>query len=52
MKHIIIVGGGISGLYAAYNLSENSNVEVTILEKLSRVGGRIITENQIGRAHV
>ena len=40
---IIIVGGGISGLYAAYKLMLY-NHDITILEKAGELGGRISTE--------
>lgn len=38
---VIIVGGGIAGLYAAYLLNKRK-VDVTILEASSRYGGRIL----------
>ena len=42
---IIVVGGGVSGLYAAYRiLQKYPSALITILEKLSRLGGRIMTE--------
>jgi len=44
MKHIIIVGAGISGLYLAYKLLK-MNHKVTIIEKQKYVGGRIYTED-------
>ena len=40
---IIIVGGGISGLYLAYNLSK-TNQKILLLERSSILGGRIRTE--------
>ncbi|MEM1001978.1 MAG: FAD-dependent oxidoreductase [Bacteroidota bacterium] len=45
-EHIIIVGGGLSGLCLAYFL-KHKNIETTILEASPRLGGRIQT--QIGR---
>ncbi len=39
---IVIVGGGISGLFLAYKLSE-TNLEVLLLEKDKNLGGRIHT---------
>lgn len=40
-KHIIIVGGGLAGLSAAYELSQYPNYHITILEARDRVGGRV-----------
>ena len=37
--HIVVVGGGISGLYAALRLSERGH-RVTVLEKEREMGGR------------
>jgi protoporphyrinogen/coproporphyrinogen III oxidase len=39
-KHIIVIGGGIAGTAAAYNLNKKGYI-VTILEKNDRLGGRI-----------
>lgn len=39
MKKIFIVGGGISGLTAAYLLANSSKYEVHIIEKSNRLGG-------------
>ena len=48
MKRIIIVGGGIAGLGAAYKVtraaSEGHEVEFVLLEKDRRLGGKIQTE--------
>ena len=41
-KHVIIVGAGMSGLCAAYELAQVGHT-VTIIEKQSRVGGRVKT---------
>lgn len=40
---VVIVGGGVSGLYAASLLTEVNNVEVIVLEAEDRLGGRIHT---------
>jgi NAD(P)-binding Rossmann-like domain len=38
---VIIIGGGIAGLYAAYKIKKNDkNTSILILEKEDRVGGR------------
>ena len=42
-KTIIIVGGGLAGLTAAYSLSKNGNYQVTLLEGSDRIGGRVKT---------
>ena len=39
---VIIVGGGLSGLTTSYLLSKK-NIQVTVLEASSRLGGRIQT---------
>ena len=42
--NVIIVGGGMSGLYAAYKLlKKDSNMQITILEASDRIGGRVYT---------
>ncbi len=41
MKNIIIIGAGLSGIYAATLLQKNHNV--TILEARDRIGGRVLT---------
>jgi len=52
----IIVGGGLSGLYSAYNLlKENPKLDILILERNRDVGGRIDTQDGLeagaGRFH-
>ncbi len=51
MPKIIIIGGGIAGLAAAVHLkagakAHDKKVEVLLLEKNGRVGGKILTEQQ------
>nr|MDA8421875.1 FAD-dependent oxidoreductase [Nitrospiraceae bacterium] len=53
MPRIIIIGGGIAGLAAAVHLkagakSHNKTVDVLLLEKNGRLGGKILTE-KIGK---
>ena len=38
---VIIIGGGISGLYTAYQLSKHTHASILILESKGRLGGRI-----------
>ena len=40
---VIIIGGGISGLSAAYCLTKNCVNNVTLLEARDRLGGRMHT---------
>jgi len=52
-KRIIIIGGGITGLSAAYRLSElsgerNHLLDVTLIEARDRLGGVIHTVKQDG----
>ncbi len=43
--HVVIVGGGIAGLTAAYRCSAYaSGVDITLIEKEQIVGGKLITE--------
>ncbi len=49
MRHVIIVGGGITGLTAAFTLERQAEaagvpVSYTLLEASSRLGGKILTE--------
>jgi protoporphyrinogen/coproporphyrinogen III oxidase len=50
MKKIVIVGGGIAGLAAAYYTHQNSEIplEITLLEQARYWGGKIITEKVEG----
>src|SRR5438128_8601020 len=48
MRRIAIIGGGISGLSAAYTLEQqrrnNAPIEYSLYESSSRVGGVLVTE--------
>src|SRR5271154_3304846 len=52
MKRIAIIGGGISGLSAAYTLEENRQsgapVEYVLFESSPRLGGVLFTEHADG----
>ena len=44
---IVIIGGGISGIYTMYNLEKKyPNLKVLLLEKEDRFGGRVYTFNK------
>ncbi|MEX2144032.1 MAG: protoporphyrinogen oxidase [Anaerolineales bacterium] len=51
-KHILVVGGGIAGLSAAYNAIKKTRergipVQVSLIETDSRLGGKIITDRVV-----
>ena len=52
MKKIVIIGGGIAGLAAAYRIqrkiSEGADLECILLEGSERFGGKIFTEKSDG----
>lgn len=52
MKRVVVIGGGIAGLSAAYSLREHQkhgeDFEIVILEKNPNVGGNIKTEKVNG----
>lgn len=45
MKSVVVVGGGVSGLVAAYRLRQllGSSVRLTVLEQSDRLGGKLRT---------
>lgn len=47
MSRVVIIGGGIAGLAAAYRLSYHSS-EITLIESDLRLGGKIVTERVDG----
>lgn len=46
---IAIVGGGIAGLVAAYEITKNSDMEAVLYEASGRVGGKLLTTPYAGR---
>ena len=53
MKHVVVVGGGISGLSTAYFLQERVResgepIEILLVEKDRHLGGSILTERVDG----
>jgi hypothetical protein len=41
----IVIGGGISGLVACYNLAKKNRTKILLVERLPRLGGKIYTES-------
>lgn len=51
MRHILIVGGGLAGLAAAYRLkqlTDPANTLITLVERDGRLGGKIVTDRVDG----
>ena len=49
MKRVIIVGGGIAGLAAAYRLLKTApEAQITLIESADRLGGKIVTDRVDG----
>jgi hypothetical protein len=48
MKRVAIIGGGLSGLSAAYQLARDAQVEFTLFEASARLGGIVETIRQNG----
>lgn len=49
MPHVVVVGGGLSGLSVAFRLTQSApDITVTVLDPEPRVGGNIRTENHGG----
>ena len=47
MKKAIVIGGGITGLAAAYTLQDN-HTDYLLIEKENRLGGKVLTEKKDG----
>jgi protoporphyrinogen/coproporphyrinogen III oxidase len=48
MKRVAIIGGGLSGLSAAYQLARDAHAEFTLFEASARLGGIVETVRQDG----
>ena len=48
MKRVAIVGAGIAGLTAAYELTKRSGIEAVLFDSASRLGGIIATTRDHG----
>lgn len=48
MTRVVVVGGGIAGLAAAYRLAQDPEREVIVLEGSDRIGGKLRTESVAG----
>lgn len=44
-RHIVVIGGGITGLSAAWEASSSGSIDVTVLESTHRPGGKIRTSS-------
>jgi oxygen-dependent protoporphyrinogen oxidase len=42
--HVVVIGGGITGMSAAYELQHSVGVRVSLVERCGRLGGKIVTE--------
>jgi len=48
MARIVIIGGGIAGLSAAYDLQRDGRYKITLIESSNRLGGKILTHHSDG----
>ncbi|MGA2378561.1 MAG: FAD-dependent oxidoreductase, partial [Spirochaetia bacterium] len=49
MKRLVIIGGGIAGLSAAWEASRSgAELDVTLIERDERLGGKIRTDSMDG----
>jgi oxygen-dependent protoporphyrinogen oxidase len=51
-RSVLVVGGGISGLAAAYDLAATAGVDVEVREAADRLGGKVATSPFAGIEHV
>ena len=48
-RHVVIIGGGVTGLAAAYFMKKKTpEVKTTVLERTSVLGGKIVTQRRDG----
>ncbi len=48
-RHVVVIGGGITGLAAAHHLlTHHGNLKVTIVERDTRIGGKVVTYRRDG----
>ncbi len=47
-QHIVVIGGGITGLVTTYTLQKHANTTATLLEAGDRVGGKILSDQFAG----
>ena len=50
-KPIVVIGGGVSGVYAALTLVERGYTNVTIIEKEQRIGGQAASFDYMGQSY-
>ena len=48
MRHTVIIGGGITGLAAAFHLQRSGNGAITLIESDPRLGGKIASHHENG----
>jgi len=48
MARIVIIGGGVAGLSAAYDLHQDGRHQVTLIECSDRLGGKVVTHYKDG----
>ncbi len=48
MKKVVVIGGGLSGMTACYQLSKLGNYQIELVEASDRLGGRVMSVNVEG----